>query len=407
MKKRFALVLSLALIFSLAACDELNVPGSAAPSPASSPSPTQEDGPTASPDPDYVAEYTRTVAGLEPDTVMFTVNGEPVTAEYFLYWLAYDCQEWSSIYQMYQGKELDFEEEIDDGVSMAQYLKEDARQVAALYTLLEQQAAANGAGMTEEQKAQWEQRKQQDEGEGLSLFLRQQGLSEATFDRIGTVNNFLHSNLTQALTSAPTKEELDRYTEENSVYKAKHILILTAVEKEDGTVELSVGGAPTNADGSAFTGTAAEYNAAALARAEGIVKELAAADDPTAKFDELMHLHSQDTGLAAYPDGYTFGPGEMVAEFEEGTASLDYGAYSAAPVQSTFGYHIILRLAPEEECRTAQMDALMQGWLTDMELETTAAYDGLDVKDFYGKFTVYAEAFNDSQGGGASPAPEG
>lgn len=390
MKKRFAFLLSLALVLSLAACDELNVQRSPSPSPASS----QGDAPTASAGPDYVAEYTRTVAGLEPDTVMFTVNGEPVTAEYFLYWLAYDCEEWGYIYQMYQGTELDFEEEVTDGVSMAQYLKEDARQVSALYIILEQQAAANGVGMTDEQKAQWEEQKQQDEGESLSDFLQQQGLSEATFDRIGTVNNFLHANLIEALTSKPTKEEMDRYTEENSVYKAKHILILTAVDKEDGTVELSVGGTPTNEDGSEFTGTAGEYNAAALAKAEDILKQIGAAGDPLAKFDELMFQYSEDGGLISNPDGYTFGPGQMVSEFEEGTASLDYGAYSAEPVQSTFGYHIILRQAPEEECRSAQMDALMQSWLDGMELVTTKAYDGLDVKSFYEKFTAYAEAFN-------------
>lgn len=392
MKKLLAALLSLSLALSLAACGERDAQGSA--------SPAQGDAPTGSAAPDYVTEYTRTVAGVEPDTVMFTVNGEPITAEYFLYWLAYDCQEWSAIYQMYQGTELDFEEELTDGVTMAQYLKEDARQVSALYILLEQQAAANGAGMTDEQKAQWEEQKQQDEGESLSDFLHEQGLSEATFDRIGTVNNFLHANLREALTSAPTREELDRYTQENSVYKAKHILILTAVDKEDGTVALSVGGTPTNEDGSEFTGTADEYNAAALARAEDILAQIGAADDPLTKFDELMFQYSQDGGLVSNPDGYTFGPGEMVAEFEEGTTALDYGAYSAEPVQSTFGYHIILRLAPEEECRSAQMDALMQSWMDEMELETTAVYDDLDVKDFFEKFTAHVEAHSGQDAAG-------
>ena len=38
-------------------------------------------------------------------------------------------------------------------------------------------------------------------------------------------------------------------------------------------------------------------------------------------------------------DGYTFGPGEMVTEFEEGTTALAVGEISQ-PIQSDYGYTI-------------------------------------------------------------------
>ena len=47
--------------------------------------------------------------------------------------------------------------------------------------------------------------------------------------------------------------------------------------------------------------------------------------------------------MKANPDGYVFGPGEMVTEFEEGTKALQPGQISQ-PIQSSFGWHIILRL---------------------------------------------------------------
>ena len=56
-----------------------------------------------------------------------------------------------------------------------------------------------------------------------------------------------------------------------------------------------------------------------------------------------MNAESQDPGLAYYPDGYVFGTGEMMQEFEDGVLAL--GDYEISdPVETTAGYHVILRL---------------------------------------------------------------
>lgn len=59
-------------------------------------------------------------------------------------------------------------------------------------------------------------------------------------------------------------------------------------------------------------------------------------------FDTLMHQYSEDPGLSSNPDGYVFGTGEMVPEFEEATDSAGFGGIAFC--KSDFGFHIIKRL---------------------------------------------------------------
>lgn len=416
-KKLLALVLSLAMVLSLAACGNGDADGSPA-SPDTSPSNGEGlDNPGNSPagsDPaDYVAAYTQALAGIDPDTVMFTVNGEPVTAEYYFYWLSYDCYYWDSMYQTYTGQGLDFDAVMEDGLTNADFLKDDAKQMAGAYFALEQQAAANNVGVTAEQEADWAQRKadyvEQNGADSFDFYLRQQGLSEEAFDRIGVMNNFLYDNVLEALTQDPTQAEADQYAQDNSIFKAKHILIQTVTEKEDGTLSFYRGGTPTNEDGSEYTGTADEYNAASLEKATELLARLDASEDPIALFDELMNEYCEDPGAATQPEGYVFGEGQMAEEFESAVKELKCGAYSAELVQTVFGYHIILRLSPSvadvaDSYRSAKMNELMSGWVESMEVVTTEAYDALDAKSFYTNYVAYAESLNEQQNGGDDAA---
>lgn len=58
-----------------------------------------------------------------------------------------------------------------------------------------------------------------------------------------------------------------------------------------------------------------------------------------------MKEFSQDPGLAQNPDGYVFGSGEMVAEFEQAVDAIMPGEVTFC--KSDFGYHIIKRLQLE------------------------------------------------------------
>lgn len=121
---------------------------------------------------------------------------------------------------------------------------------------------------------------------------------------------------------APKGDELSKFYEENKEeFKydglvAKHILFST--QNEDGT----------------------EKTTSQIKAIERKANETYAKINKGADFDKLMNELSEDPGLAAYPDGYTFTKGEMVEEFEETAYSLNVGEVSK-PVKSQFGYHII------------------------------------------------------------------
>ncbi|WP_274630252.1 peptidylprolyl isomerase [Arvimicrobium flavum] len=73
--------------------------------------------------------------------------------------------------------------------------------------------------------------------------------------------------------------------------------------------------------------------------ADAIVKQL----DGGAKFEDIAKEKSTDPGSGAQGGdlGY-FGQGQMVPEFEKAAFALEVGSYTKEPVQSQFGFHIIL-----------------------------------------------------------------
>lgn len=81
--------------------------------------------------------------------------------------------------------------------------------------------------------------------------------------------------------------------------------------------------------------------------AEALAKEvLAKATAKDADFAALVKQYSQDPGQPA--EGYTFRKGEMVPEFEQAAFALKEGQVSGI-VKTTYGYHIIKRMALSEE----------------------------------------------------------
>ena len=73
--------------------------------------------------------------------------------------------------------------------------------------------------------------------------------------------------------------------------------------------------------------------------AEALIKEL----DGGADFQKLANEHTSDpSGKTTGGDLGFFGPGQMVPEFETAAFALDPGSYTKEPVQSQFGWHIIL-----------------------------------------------------------------
>lgn len=115
-----------------------------------------------------------------------------------------------------------------------------------------------------------------------------------------------------------TEEETIKSIKENYV-KAKHILISTI----------------DNETGKPLTGVALNT---AKEKANDLLKRAKAGED----FDKLMLDNTEDPGIMSEPDGYEFGKGDMVPEFETATYALKEGEISDI-VTTSYGFHIIKR----------------------------------------------------------------
>lgn len=82
--------------------------------------------------------------------------------------------------------------------------------------------------------------------------------------------------------------------------------------------------------------------AEAKKKAEDILARAKAGED----FDALVSEFSEDPGSKTNPDGYVFTTGTMVQEFENGTKNTPIGEFTL--VETTYGYHVIQRLALDE-----------------------------------------------------------
>lgn len=388
-KRLSALPLVLALAVSMCACGAADPTGGTA-----SPDPSQNYGAVSSPDPgassdpgaspsieaDLTQDAVTFSSGLSPADVLLTVNGEGVPADLFLYWLFWDCYYFEYNYYYYGITVADF----------ADMLLEDTVDMALYYTVLRQRATELGCLPTDAQM----QEAMDDimaEGEEYYVGLRSAyGLSDESFNYL-TTSSYYYENLLDVLVPTVTDEMLNNY-----VYQVRHILIKTV---DDENQPLSD-----------------EEIAAQKALAEDILAQLQAVEgeERLALFDELMNRYSQDgrdgNGDLYAPDGYTAVPGNMVAEFEEASLALPIGGMSGL-VESTYGYHIILRGEVEdftdyiEDCRAYQLDSELNALADAAEVTRAGALDTLDVAGFYERYIVYQNAvmeqYYDAGDGGA------
>lgn len=92
-----------------------------------------------------------------------------------------------------------------------------------------------------------------------------------------------------------------------------------------------------------FGGTDGRSQSEAKKIADQVMKDARSGAD----FDALVAEFGEDPGMENNTDGYYFTEGKMVKEFEEASFKLKDGEVSE-PVESTYGYHVIVRLPMEE-----------------------------------------------------------
>lgn len=333
--------------------------------------------------------------GVARDTTILTIDGVELDAERYLFWLVNSIE----TQKYYGGLATDEAWEEDyQGQTMAQAVKADALETAKLYQVVENKALEQGVGLTQEEEeeiaSQLGQLVEQAGGEeAFKLQLDGVAISKEGFtalNRVSYLNQGLKEKLTQAGELTVSQEELEEFETQGGYYAAKHILISTRKIKEDG---------------SGYEDFSDEEKAAALEKANGLYEQIMAAPEESREetFDALMKEHSEDgrdqeTGELYYPQGYTcVEPGRMVSQFEQGAQALELGGVSE-PVQTDYGYHIILRIPVDQEelrgiCNEDYKLSLMtQEWVEQAEVTTTKLYDELDPKAFYEKLQEVVEA---------------
>lgn len=341
-------------------------------------------------------------AGLAGDTVVATIGDYEVTADSLLYWLNYNISYTLQQYSMYGLTEIPWDSDAN-GVTTEQSMLYTSLQLAAYYRLLPELGAKEGLSVPQEtvDGLNADQKSIEDQLGSAELaehYFWTQMMTAPLYQKMylaGEMNGLLQDKLFgEDSGNYPTDAEVLAYAQDDmGYYRAKHILLLTKdttqqVTKEDGTT----GYAPLD------DATVAEKKA----KADDLLAQLRASDDPVALFDQLMKENSEDTGLAANPDGYTTTKGQMVPEFEAAALALKDGEISDV-VESDYGYHIILRLPLDlASFRSAmvadKMEEKSNQWLEEYGIQTNDAYLQIDPSDFWEKAqSLQLGAYNEVQ----------
>lgn len=393
MRKLISIIVIAALVLtSFTACtgsgvreytDPTDNPGSEAPDASTTPdeNPGESDG---SAEPETV-DYTYAYEAYKPDTLVATINDKPVYwAEYF-YWL-HDAV---SIISTYYGEINNWSEpcELDASVSYSEYVNKYALDAAIQYRAMETKAEELGITVTDEDREQFDSTWQ----DNIEYFGSEEELQKQLDSVFLNMDLYNYINEVSAMYEhvfaelyGEQGEKLDEaealsYANDMGYMRVKHILISTLDDEGNALSEEEVAEKQTTA--------------------QGLLDQLSAIEDPESletKFDELATEHSEDTGLAAYPDGYCFTNGDMVEEFYNASVALGEGELSEL-VKSNYGYHIILRLplrisdVPVSDgvntigylAALGMYDANIGSWIDEAKVEMAEGFENLDLSKVF------------------------
>ena len=284
-----------------------------------------------------------------------------------------------SYMQYYTGSSLDWDYTLSDGTNITDYIKSNVYSSVKQHLVLENLANKYGVTLTEGQESAMADSDQTyidqyGSEEAFEEEIAKLGMRRETYDRVAR-SNYLYQNLYQLYNTEgsalyASDEDLAVYAAEQGYITADHILLATK--------DMTTGEALTD-----------EQKAEKKALAEELVEKLNSytGDDIASYFAELADEYSEDPGRESYPTGYTFTTGSMVQEFEDAAYALSEGEVSEV-VESSFGYHILLRLpldksAAAGEVREEYFTNFIAEQVDAAAMATSADYDKLDPQTIY------------------------
>ncbi|MBO5555588.1 MAG: peptidylprolyl isomerase, partial [Oscillospiraceae bacterium] len=289
----------------------------------------------------------RLYAVHNPKEPVLTIDGKTENWGDYYYFLAsqvdYVESMLVSLYANY-GAELLWSDTAEENTTYADLAVNGAENTLLRAAAIEGFAKENGIELTEENRQAIAQQLASDMaahcGENATeadfeKYLAERHMSRELYDRVNRVNALYQEGFRQLYGEHGEvigEEAALQYLEDNGYISAGHILLLTV---------------------DPATGEKLDESAAAekAATAQRLAEELQAIEDPAellVRFAELKEEYCEDTGKAVYAAGYTFTPHTMVAEFEAACKALEPYEVSD-PVQSSYGYHVILKLPPDAD----------------------------------------------------------
>lgn len=354
------------------------------------------------------------------DTVM-TVNGTEISYDEYMTWLGSAVSDIKSIYSTYSGTDVDWDGNFlfDASITNAEWCIKHANENLTKLHSVESKAKELGVTVTDEQKEALE-----DEFEELRSTYATGDDTEASFkDFLAGYNytqdsyrtqrnlNYLYYNVFAEL-YGEQGEKLDEskvldYAEKNDYVTSAHILIKTTKDVTDD-------------DGKTTTEELSEAEKAEkLAQAQELADELKAIDDNEKRwerFKELMDEYSEDPGKESFPNGYCFTTNTMVEIYD--TTSRELAEYEVSdPVESTHGYHVIMRLPMTSSDLVSYQNGYQQsivplsylaapgyydtdvsGWAKEATVKYTSLYEKVDFSQYITddgfNFVSYADYSN-------------
>lgn len=355
--------------------------------------------PTAEPISIETVDYDTLYALYPADEVVMHINGTDVTWDEYFYMMFSQAQQVTDYFETmanYYGMAMSWEDMVEQGGSQsyADYVTETADSSIIQFAAIEAFAEENDVQLTQENLDDIAAQLEDDIiavcGEGATEedfyeYLTNIYMTRDLYNRVNRLNYLYQQNYIQIYGADGEllgDEAAMEYLEDNEYISANHILFMT--------IDSSTGQALDQA-----------VIDEKLASAQALAEELQAITDPeelVARFEELKAEYCEDTGKTSYPSGYVFTPGTMVAEFEDTCNSLEEYQVSD-PIESSYGYHIILRLPLNADAvveytssgnpmtgrslaANAQYGSRLQSLMDGLSIEYAEGFEQINILDY-------------------------